>query len=610
MSARRGIPRGLAATLGVWGVAVATLSIGTCAWARIPEGPAPPADAVAWAFEALEAARLGAPAPTPPSSARDIAAHGPLIVDVWSGGRRAARAVGPGRLVDAVAQAVDAFGGDAALAGLEAWRRPRDAEDRPRFSITWVDGEGPLLRGIPFLSPLTLVPVREGLVARAGARAAWATPSDLQAAGAYDGAVDTPVPDLSYGLDVEAWAARLATALDAPDPALRRFRARTLIADPWPADAPVTAERLRTAATEGADFLLRHMEPTGAYSYRYDPRRDRSRNGGYNLTRHAGTTWFLAQAGGRLGRHAPARAGARRALRWIRDRASRTCGGEDRRCIVSRGRGAVGATALTALAAAELLVGGPDRGAERLLRELTAFLRAQQRPDGELMHEYDLEADAPVDVQRMFASGEAALALLRAHDALGDPRDLDTARKLMAHLTGAGWRFPGSRYYYGTEHWTCLAVGAGWDRIPSDDGYEFCARWAAWNANLRYDAGDTPWDVAGAYGVGPVVVPRVTHAATNAEGMISVWQTARARGEAAPALRRSIEATLGFALRYRYAPGPVHLFAAPERAFGGMPASPASLGVRNDYVQHAGSAMLRWAAVLDAGAPGSGTGTR
>jgi hypothetical protein len=48
----------------------------------------------------------------------------------------------------------------------------------------------------------------------------------------------------------------------------------------------------------------------------------------------------------------------------------------------------------------------------------------------------------------------------------------------------------------------------------------------------------------------------------------------------------------------RWSPGPVHLLANPAAALGGFPATQASLDVRDDFVQHAGSAMLLWAEVL------------
>jgi hypothetical protein len=42
------------------------------------------------------------------------------------------------------------------------------------------------------------------------------------------------------------------------------------------------------------------------------------------------------------------------------------------------------------------------------------------------------------------------------------------------------------------------------------------------------------------------------------------------------------------------------LFAKPAAAYGGIPGSAADLRSRVDMVQHAGSAMLAWAEVLDA----------
>src|SRR5690606_26109639 len=128
-----------------------------------------------------------------------------------------------------------------------------------------------------------------------------------------------------------------------------------------------------------------------------------------------------------------------------------------------------------------------------------------QREDGEMMHEYDLRTDRPVDVQHLHYSGETAFALLRAHAVTGDERALAVARKLMRHLTGAGWDFLGSRYYYGEEHWTCIAAAEASDRIEMPEALDFCERWAGFNREVQYREGETPWPASGAYGVGPLV---------------------------------------------------------------------------------------------------------
>ena len=51
-------------------------------------------------------------------------------------------------------------------------------------------------------------------------------------------------------------------------------------------------------------------------------------------------------------------------------------------------------------------------------------------------------------------------------------------------------------------------------------------------------------------------------------------------------------------MRWQWRPGPTHLLADPAGAEGGFPGSPLELLVRNDYVQHSGSALLAWVEVL------------
>ena len=50
--------------------------------------------------------------------------------------------------------------------------------------------------------------------------------------------------------------------------------------------------------------------------------------------------------------------------------------------------------------------------------------------------------------------------------------------------------------------------------------------------------------------------------------------------------------------RLQWTPGPVHLLRDPAAALGGIPETQASLRARNDFMQHAGNAMLHWADVL------------
>jgi hypothetical protein len=592
--------------LSIWALLTALGSVVVYQRAQIEEAPMPDAAASRWVLASLQSARTGEPLPPAPAAAASYRAAGPVIAFAWSQGQPRARHVGSADLVASVRDAATAFAADPALRAL-----PRGVRDPVRFTVAVVRGEGPMARS-PLLSQLGVVPLLEGVMADVGGRRAYITPDEMRAAQLFD-LVPTPIPDLRFGVDLGEIERRLGRELGigreqlVRTGSLSRIRVGTIAAQDYPAAVPPgmhpSAAALEQAAREGALFLLRHQLSDGRYTYLYRAGTgDSSAQDDYNLPRHAGTTYFLAQAA-RVLDMPEARQGALRALRWLRREALVRCGSIDRLCI-RRGQSAdMGSSALASLAAAELLRGGEDAGVRTLLIGLNAFIRSMQRPDGELMHVYDLEADKPIDVQRMYFSGEAADALLSSRAVLGDARDVEAARGVMRHLTGAGWSFFGSRYFYGEEHWTCQAVARAAEGADAGDevsraGIEFCRRWLGFQRALQYRPGQAPWPVEGAIGVGPLIVPRLTSTASRLEAAAMLYPVLRAHGYPVGELRSQIEASLRLMLRTRWAPGPTHLLFEPDAALGGVPQSMLSLDVRNDYVQHACSGMLHWVEVL------------
>lgn len=580
-------------------------SVAVYRWTRIEPGPALDRSAARWALGALQAAREGTAIPQPPAGARSYRAAGPVIVSAWWRGRLRARHVsGSNQLVPSIREAAKRLTENRDLTALAGW--PLSSPDPVRFSITIIRGYAPLLHAIPLLDSMGMVPLREGLEADLDGRLAHLTPDQIWAGGFYDRGIKTPVPDLSLGMDTAGVLRRLGAELDMSSDELvstaivRRFRADTITARPYPAWRPkkLTPMLLENAAREGARFLLRHQKRNGLYTYIYDARSNRSLPSRYySMPRHAGTTYFLAQAD-RLLSLPEARAGALRAMEWTSRHALQRCGREDRLCVVSSRGVDMGSAALTALAAAELLKAKDNPQVRWMLDGLTAFIRSMQRPDGELMHVYDLAAGRPLDVQRMYYSGEAAFALLNAYPVTKDERVLESARRLMGHLTGAAWSFFGSRYFYGEEHWTCQAASEASPYMPTQEALDFCLRWAAFNRVLQYRPGKSPWAIEGAYGVGPVLLPRLTPVASRTEALVAIYTAAKQQGLPTEALRAQIERGLGLLLRYMWLPGPVHLMLDPRAALGGVPGNPADLTVRNDFVQHAGTAMLTWGRIL------------
>jgi hypothetical protein len=308
-----------------------------------------------------------------------------VVTSVWRGGHRVARAV---------------------LAGSGGLDPTKDEAGQPGSThvLESVVAEGPLLVWPEIALSLSLVPGREGVVARIDGRASYLTPDDLLAMQAYDHALAIPSIQLSAGLDVPAALARAADELGVSVPdltargTLRRIRVvRTAPGVPSPrATRPEepTEQGAREATIAMARYLARGVDGDGRFRYLVDAPTNRDL-GGYDWPRHAGATYFLAQAAALTGDAALGYA-ALRAAGLMRDRATVRCG--DHRCIGLDAVVDVGSTSLALLAFVEIARTGLDEGYALFVPELTAFLRAQQRPDGELMHLYDRAAHRPIDV--------------------------------------------------------------------------------------------------------------------------------------------------------------------------------------------------------------------
>ncbi|MGO8998704.1 MAG: hypothetical protein ACLQVI_35730 [Polyangiaceae bacterium] len=468
-----------------------------------------------------------------------------------------------------------------------------------------VVGEGALLTSLQPVFALSIVAGVDGVKATLNGLTAYVTPDDLLSRQAYDKGFSIPSLMLSFGADVPVIEALLAQRLGTTVPELRahavvrriRMVRSSKARQPFAATKPdeITPQLLRDAATAAAGFLARGVTVEGRFRYIVDAPTNRTLPG-YDWPRHAGATYFLAQAS-EIDPSPSLRDAALRSAHFLRD-TTLECAGM--RCVGSDQIIDIGSSALALIAMSEIARTGLDASYRVPVAELAKFLRAQQRPDGEFMHFFDRRTNQRIDKQVLYYSGEATLALARAYELNQDPADLDAARRGLAHLVGPAWSFFGNRYYFGEEHWTCLAMADLWDSAPDPKALDFCERWREYDAHMMYGPGETSWDADGAFGVGPLVTPRLTPVgsrteagAATLEAMIKANVDPSKRAALASQLRRS----LALILRQQFRPGPLHLFADPSQVMGAMPGSQVDWQLRIDYAQHAGSAMIRAASV-------------
>lgn len=447
------------------------------------------------------------------------------------------------------------------------------------------------------LRAISFAPGLDGVHVELDGKSAWLTVDDLLSRQAYDRWFVVGDGAFAMGLDLDLVYALASSALGAPPSDVRARgqieRVRFERSVPPPSAEQLAGkdgvEEVQTAMFRAASYLARGVGDDGRFRYMVDAVTGKTRSG-YDWPRHAGATYFLAQAA-RLGAGPDVAGAARRAANRMRDVAMTKCGRHT--CIGVDDPVEIGTNALGAMAFVEIARAGIDPSYAAIALDLGDFLRSQQRADGEMMH-WCTRDGHPINEQTLYFSGEAALALARIHAlgaATGRERtaDRDASRRLVSYLTGPAWSFFGDRYFFGEEHWTCQAASELFERAPDPIAIDFCSRWMEWNRAMQSRQGDTPFDADGALWNGPMTSPHLTPTASRAEAGVAVLAVTHD-----PALEAQMRRSLALLVRHQLPAGHAHLLADPAAVDGAIPESAVSWALRIDYSQHAGSAMGRW----------------
>jgi hypothetical protein len=564
----------------------AALGLAVWQWVRLPETA--PLDA-AERSRMIDALRRGA-------SSGGASAGGPLMIQLYHQGRVTLR--------------LQAASLDEAAQKFAAAGRPPG-----RLMIHLLHSKAPLptplLDRWPLLFALSLVPGVDGLSLEVGGRETVLLPDDLLRAGALGGAHPLPQLELDVGVDV---GRVMSLAFDrmgidsgryeSTPHRWRRVRVESFAEPEKPEEmddaAPaVTREALLGAARAAGDYLVRHLGDDGRYDYVYDPLGDRSEADEYSLTRHAGSTWFLAQLLGAT-RQDGLGEPIRRALGFLQAR-SRARGSIGEGRVVD-----LGSAALSLLAAAEYQHASGDARFQAWMGELAGFLLYMQLPDGDFRHFYRPDGDVVEGGRAPYYSGEAALALARYATVVVDPRYAAAAERALDFLTGPYYDFFLGQFVYAEDHWTCLAADA-LPTLPSGEAglrryAAFCDGFAAFLRRMQYTPDEELTRVrpeyAGAYGIGPILPPHNIPAGSRTECALAVYRLDRRTGRPTHEVRRQVLLSLQFLLARQLDDRRLWRLPNPERARGGIPQSDVNWSVRIDGVQHVGSALLRGADLL------------
>jgi len=584
----------------------------------------------------LRAALVDPAGPTaPPGVHRPLT--GPLVVTLWSNGRSRARALATGEDVAAATlTAARLLRDDPAVRALSPGERAS-----ARLQVDLVTGTGQLGGGswlfeqfaLPEIGDmLGINPGVEGVGTELDGKPVLLLPHELVAARLLTAKHPLEgVPDFALGVDLGRISQQLATRagvsrIPAPS-ALYRFRTDTFVEAldhttaplalyrGLPAAPTLSAQALRDAALQGGRYLVAHLAPSGRFIYQHDlwtgAVTDDARLGSdYSIPRHSGVTYFLAELY-RITQEPWLREPIERALGHLTDLlAQGHCAGTlpdgtafD--CVLDRGDTVadVGSTALTVVALVEYQRATGDTRYFALATKLSAWLRYMQRPDGSFRHLYDVKTRTPDDrTQLLYYSGEATFALARMHAITGDARYAAAAERGLDWLVDWYDFFMGG-FFYGEEHWTCIAAEALWPAVKRDKYLEFCDGYAAFLRAQQAEAGEHPDedDYAGAYILTPFVVPYNTPAGSRTEAMLSTYLLGEHHGSPDPRVAAQIRVALQYVLGQQIRSDSDYnvLATGLGQGDGAMPGTPVDRNIRIDYLQHVGSAMIRASEWID-----------
>lgn len=369
---------------------------------------------------------------------------------------------------------------------------------------------------------------------------------------------------------------------------------RLLILQPERCGA-ITAQDVRTAAAATVGWLTANQAEDGEWLYRYDARADKDL-GGYNITRHAGLTLSLYQAG--ADGLADALETADRGSSWLLERLVEAGGG-----VTVDEPGAstvpVGASALWAVALAERrLLTGEDHFDE-VLRGLGTFLASQVEASGAVSERWSRQDDSPVaGSYSVFYTGEAYFALARLGrifpgEGFGDAADR-VGHYLATERDDAEDRFPPV-----SDHWAAYGLSETAQRRHLDaTELEYAVRLGKiFGPQIRYASQRTEsWFTHRTRG-------RQTLGAglgTLGEGTTSLWLVTQLEDDASgleAAAERS-RCVAGLLVERQIDAVEAREFADPERVAGAW----FQFGVTQmDDQQHTLSALIRTLPILEGG---------
>lgn len=370
----------------------------------------------------------------------------------------------------------------------------------------------------------------------------------------------------------------------------------------------ITAELLADRIYEAGQYLARETNGKGKMTYTYMVESD-SVDKGYNLLRHAGTTYSMLQAY-RVRPEAELLEASKRAIGYYRRKMKEDSKNPGEWFVLDGKRAKLGGVGLGLCMMAEMEKVEPGFVDMDIVVGMAKHIERMQLPSGEFKSFYKWSDREVTRRKSIFYSGEAILGLLRVYQITGDEHWLDVAEKGADFLVNERWKKLGVRLYVPMDAWLLQALEE-LDRARPDKK----RRWYAFQLSesiARRKIMDPATVSPDLLGGGVSGIKSLPHAATAGAFGEALSAAARLEARHKPGETRHRTYCMNnasFQLRNQFHTGNNWHVPNPARAMGSFRERVDDSTTRNDHVQHNLSGLFGLLDLLDPEAPDIGAVT-
>jgi hypothetical protein len=330
------------------------------------------------------------------------------------------------------------------------------------------------------------------------------------------------------------------------------------------------------------DYLVEHINDDGSWDYEFNASSGKS-NGGYNVLRHAGTTYSLALVF-RYGRNPDHYNGTIRTLNNLFSRYLdfERKGGREIAIVRSGTYTKLGGPALALLALIEVKRVDPEAGYDRELEGLKNYIVEMEKDNGSLQCYYGKKENDHSD----YYPGEALLAMAKYHEMTGDGEVLDVLRNGLQYYNQY---FPD--YYTAYSPWATEAIAylhqLEGGEILKEKGYAMA------NSCRRGQIGPTTRNDP--FYIGAFSLSARSNTASRVEAVCDSYLMAMRNNDTyeIERYRSTIDLCAGFLMRLQIDEEDASTLPQPELSKGGVPNTREDLTVRIDNVQHTAVVLIK-----------------